>query len=65
MNHDTTTRTEFDVIVAISDAQHALEHIPGFIIRAVQMHWRNQARRIENASWILPLGDDEVGCRRT
>jgi hypothetical protein len=65
MNHDTTTRTEFDVIVAISDAQHALEHIPSFIIPAVQMHWRNQARRVELTSGILPLGDDEVGCRRT
>jgi len=61
MDYDARTRTEFDVLVAVSDAEHAFEHVPGFIITAVYVQRRNQARRVEDASGILPLGDQEVG----
>lgn len=61
MNHDATAGAEFDLLVPVSDAQHAFEHVPGFIITAVHVPRRNHARRVEDASLILPLGDHKVG----
>ncbi len=52
------------VFVAIPDAQYPFEHIPSFIVMAMQMYGSDQAWRIEPSSGILPLGDDKVPASR-
>ena len=52
------------VFVTIPDAQPALEHIPSFIVIAMQVYGSDPAWRIERASGVLPLGDDKVTARR-
>src|SRR5262252_5292600 len=54
------TGTSLHNLIPALNAKYTLEHVPGFIVLAVQMKRCDVARRSGRPSGILPLGDDEI-----
>ena len=50
----------FDVSLAHPHAESPFEHVPRFVIVAMQMGRCDVSRRTGWAAWVAPLGDNEV-----
>src|SRR5579862_885327 len=63
-HHHTGSRAHLDFLLAHLHAQHAFQHIPGFVIAVMNVRWRNQSQWLGRTTCIAPLGYHEmIACR--
>jgi hypothetical protein len=59
-NKNRGTGVRLDDVFPHANAECAFEHVPRFVIVAVEMKWSNPARRSRRTACIFPLGDHEI-----